>query len=312
MSFLEEYQILVNTLPKPALYGGRNEDVGYCDNVWHSYKTYYSFDSGRLRDCAYMYHSTGASYNVFCVDCFDCDHCNSCERCYECFVAHNCYNSSYLEYCFRLTDCHFCIHCRNSEYLFGCAELEYKKYCIFNVQYNKNDYEKKVLELMNRPSSENLKELEKLRKILPQPWMRVTRKSENSSGDYVLDCKNCYYCFFVTECEDSTYLFDSQFSRDCFDGDILHMCELCYECVSMGHSYNSSFVTRGDFLTDCHFCTNCYNSQNLFGCVNLNKSKLCILNRKYTEEDYWKRVKEIRKELDWQTISAPPHLFTRS
>lgn len=290
MNFLAAYQQLIKSSPAPALYGGRNEDTSYCDNVWHSSNTYYSFDGGRLRNSAYMHNCTGASYNVFCVDCFDCDHCNSCQRCYECFVAHNCYNSSYLEYCNRLSDSHFCTHCRNSSHLFGCAELEHKQYCIFNVQYSKEEYLKRVAFLHKRPAEEILDELRSITKNLPQPWMRVTRKSENSFGDYVLDCKNCYFCFFANECEDSAYLFDSNFSRDCFDGDGLHMCELCYECTNIGHSYNCSFILRGDYLTDCHFCSNCYNSQNLFGCVNLNKAKFCILNTQYSEEEYWNKL----------------------
>jgi hypothetical protein len=297
MSFIEDYQKLVNKLPKPALYGGRNEEVNYCDYIFHSYNTYYSFDGGRLKDCAYMYNSTSGK-GTFTIDCFDCDHSSTSERCYECFAASNCYNSSYLEYCLRLTDCHYCIHCRNSSNLFGCAELQYKNYCIFNVQYTKDEYQRKIKELFKRPAEQNLVDLEKLRYTLPQPSMRVTRKSENSFGDYIIDSKNCYFGFYAAQCQDSAYLFDSQSSRDCFDGFLLHECELCYECTNLGHSYNCSFV-NGDFLRDCHFCTNCYNSQNLFGCVNLRHAKFCILNKQYTEKDYWKIVKQIREELDW-------------
>lgn len=299
MSFLTDYQKLIKSLPQPTLYGGRNEDVTFCDHIYHSFNTYHSFQGGRLRDCAYMYDCTGADYNTFCVDCFDCDHCSTCELCYECFVAYNCYNSSYLEYCLKLSDCHFSIHCRNSQNLFGCAELQHKQYCIFNVQYTKKEYEKKVEILLKRPAEENLKDLEKLRRKLPQPWMRVTRRSENSFGDNIIDSKNSYFCFFANECEDSAYLFDCQFSRDCFDSYGLHECELCYEITNLGHSYNCNYIHAGDFLTDCHFCTNCYNSQNLLGCVNLKNKKFCILNKQYTKTEYWQKLKEIRKELGW-------------
>jgi len=299
MNFIKEYQKLIKALPHPALYGGRNEEVKFSDNIWHSYRSYYCFQGGRHRDSAYVYNSTS------CTDCFDCDHSNGCELCYECFVAFGCYNSSYLEYCNKLTDCHFCINCRNSESLFGCAELEYKKYCIFNVQYSKEEYEKKVKQLRQLPAVNHLEELEKLRRKLPQPAMRVTKKSENSFGDYILDAKDCYFCFFTTECEDSAFLFDSQYSQECFDNYSIHMCELCYECSPLGHSYNCSFVNAGDFLTDCHYCTNCYNSQNLFGCVNLRHAKFCILNKQYSENQFWKKVREIRQELGWLGPTKP-------
>lgn len=304
MSFLVDYQKLFKSVPHPALTGGRNENVEFCDSIWHSYNTYYSFDSGRLKDCAYMYNCTGANYQTFCVDCFDCYECNSCELCYECFVAHNCYNSSFLEYCNQLSNCHYCIHCRNSKNLFGCVELEYKEYCIFNVQYTKDIYEQKLKELKEKPPTEILQRVEKLRYLLPQQPMRITRQSENSFGDYIINCKNSYSCFFATECEDGAYLFDAQFSKDCFDcSGGIHMSELCYECPDIGqgigHSYNCSYAS-GDYLTDCHYCNNCLYSQNLFGCVNLNKARFCILNKQYSEKDYWQKVAEIKKELGWK------------
>lgn len=300
MNFLQKYQQLVESQPAPAFYGGRNEGCQYVDNIWHSFNTYHSFDGGRLRASAYMYDSTGASYNSFCVDCFDCDHCNTCERCSECFSAFRCYDCSYLESCEYLTESHFCVDCKHSQNLFGCVGLNHKKCCIFNRQYSKNKYYQKLKELKNKSAQEILQIVEKIKTTLPQAALKIARRSENSLGDYVLDCKNCYFCFFTTECQDSAYLFSSQFSKDCFDGNLMHMCELCYQCPSIGHSYNCSYST-GDYLTNCHYCTYCFNSKNLFGCVNLKHAKYCILNQQYSKKEYLAKVKKIKKDLRWKT-----------
>lgn len=293
MAFLEDYYKLVRSSPMPFRCGGRNQNADFTDYVWASKNAYFCFDSGRLVDSGYIYKSTNLR------DCYDCSYCVDSELCYECFVAYKCYNSSFLEYCLKLTDCHFCIHCRFCDHCFGCIELQYKQYCLFNVQYTKLDYEKKINKLKKLSSAQVLKMVKKLQASLPQAWMRVTRKSEKSFGDYVLDCKNCYFCFNTDRCEDCAYLFDSRLSKDSFDCFGLHKSELCYECHELGHAYNCSFINIGDYLQDCHFCTNCYNSQSLFGCVNQKGVKYKILNRQYSKAAYFARIDVLKKSLKY-------------
>lgn len=41
----------------------------------------------------------------------------------------------------------------------------------------------------------------------------------------------------------------------------------------------------------------CWNCENCFGCVGLNRKKFCILNRQHTENEYWKKLDEIKTHL---------------
>lgn len=303
MNFINQFWQLYYSVPHAALIGGRNENVEFSNNIWHSYNIYHSFDGGRLKDGAYLYNCTGANYDTFCVDCYDCDYANSCELCYDCFVTQFCYDCSYLEYCQRLSECHYCSQCNFSDHLFGCVGLSYQKYCIFNEKFDKQTYNLQVIKLRKQPASVIIARVKAIREAMPQPQFRIRPNCEKCLGDYIFGGNNLFYCFFTTDCQDSAYLFNAQFSRDCFDcTGGAHMCELCYQCPflgsGIGHSYKSSY-SSGDYLRDCHYCVNCSYSQNLFGCVNLNKARFCILNKQYSEKDYWQRAVEIRKELGW-------------
>lgn len=46
--------------------------------------------------------------------------------------------------CTSTPDCFYCFQCANVKNCFGCVALRQKEYCIFNTQYTKEDYEKKV------------------------------------------------------------------------------------------------------------------------------------------------------------------------
>ncbi|MES2930943.1 MAG: hypothetical protein V4665_04135 [Patescibacteria group bacterium] len=76
------------------------------------------------------------------------------ENMYECMT---CGIGSYnLKFCFNCwenaRDMEYCIYCLGSKDCFGCVSLYKKQYCIFNVQYTKEDYfalREKIIEQMN-------------------------------------------------------------------------------------------------------------------------------------------------------------------
>jgi hypothetical protein len=61
------------------------------------------------------------------------------------------FQSSEIKFCFEChpscLDTEYCVFCSNSSYLFGCVGLRNKKYCIFNKQYTKEEYEILVLKI---------------------------------------------------------------------------------------------------------------------------------------------------------------------
>lgn len=293
MDFLQEYQNLIKNNPKIFIYSLKSENVDYTNYLFRSKNVFFGFDGAYLTDCGYVFDSRS------CVDCFDLSFSLNCELCYQCLDCVDCYNCGYCQNCRGSRDLLFCYDCRNCTDLFGCVGLNHKKYCILNKQLIKKEYEKQRAKLLKNPLEINLAKLETLKKQLPKP-LNSNIKSENCDfANWVFNSNNLYWSFDSRSCRDCLYSLDVEFSRDCVDCVSLHECELCYECVYLGHSFNCSFIHGGDYLRNCHFCSQCYQSEYLFGCVNLSHAKHCILNKQYSEDEYFAKVKEIRKELGW-------------
>jgi hypothetical protein len=45
------------------------------------------------------------------------------------------------------------------------------------------------------------------------------------------------------------------------------------------------------------FCFGCHFSNNLFGCVGIRKGEYCILNKKYSKEEYLKTIEKLKKRV---------------
>lgn len=60
------------------------------------------------------------------------------DECYDIRMCYNVIQCKYLEYS---------AHCFNSQYCFGCCGLANKQYCIFNKQFEKDNYQRKVAEI---------------------------------------------------------------------------------------------------------------------------------------------------------------------
>ena len=130
-------------------------------------------------------------------------------------------------------------------------------------------------------------------------------------GDYIYDCKNCYWCFDAHWMEDCGYNFlsgpatkkswDTLLAGAGYLKTLTTNLELTYEIVNTLDAYNCAY------LVNCSGCTNCYytsyllNCSDCFGCVGLSNKKYCILNNQLTKEEYEKTVKIIKKELGWKS-----------
>lgn len=126
----------------PAMFGNSNENVKG-NHIYFSKNTRYAFDAKRCEDCSYLF-----TVQTF-TDAYDCNFCpGGCELAYNCLAVgesqhlQNCREvsgSSDLYYCFECVGCHNC---------FGCDGLRYKRYCILNKQYSKEEYEKISAQIM--------------------------------------------------------------------------------------------------------------------------------------------------------------------
>ncbi|MFA5358468.1 MAG: hypothetical protein WC310_01445 [Patescibacteria group bacterium] len=299
-TFFEQFKELLLVVPQP--HAGVLADTvinsEYCNGVNHVKNCYLSFNASYTDDC----HYCEVAYNS--QSCIDCDVIHKCELCYECLDCSGLYSCFWCDNCHNCRDCYFCQECTGCSDCFGCVELKNAKHCIFNKQYSEIEYSQKIKQLFNF----NIDSIEEYKKQTHDIYLQKPHrfahviKTENSSGDYIANTKNCRTCFDISEAENCAYMQNVVNGvKDCMD--ICHWgqgAELCYQGISVGQNvYHLLFCH--DCFSSCNFlyyCDNCYpNTSYCFGCVGLRRGKYCILNKQYTEEDYNKLVPRIIKHM---------------
>jgi hypothetical protein len=173
-----------------------------------------------------------------------------------------------------------------------------KKYCIFNKQYTKEEYEEKIKNI-----NFSYTEIEKLKQEFKEFSLKYPHKYarliniDNSSGDDLINAKNVYNCFGCEDIEDARHCYFINESKVCMD--VLyygtHLERSYWSCSAGSNSQNIYFCCDCyENLNNLYYCDNCgYNTKNSFGCVGLNKKEYCILNKQYTKEEYEKLVPKI-------------------
>jgi len=294
MSFIEDFQKLYWSTPQDQNWTRQSENCDYGDIIVVSKNCFLCFNSANLENCLYC-HSSKKSY-----DCNGMMFCTQCNMCYECIDSIRLNNCDYCQNSEGLSDCDYCIDCKSLNNCFGCVGLYHKKYHIFNKEYEKEDYFKKLKEIKAWPEEKIEAEIEKLNLEWPHVYMHQNH-TVNSFGDYVFQCKNCYFAFDAIECEDSFYVTDIVLERgtkdSCDCGPICNTAENCYGCCFCGYINNCNHIYWCDYLADCEWCTNVWDSKHCFGCVYTKNKEYHILNKPYSKEEYEKKVKEYKKEL---------------
>jgi hypothetical protein len=115
------------------------------DNIKNSQNSKYCFNVEGLENCKYIIWSAGIT-----KDSYDCMGVGmGSEFVYE--SVSTVYEQNFMRFVLQCqhgcSNLEYSISCYGSSYLFGCFGLRSKKYCIFNKQYTKEEYEKLVVEL---------------------------------------------------------------------------------------------------------------------------------------------------------------------
>jgi hypothetical protein len=212
--------------------------------------------------------------------------------CGELYKSHFSYDSS------ESIDSFFLEHCKNVQDCIGCVNIRNKSRCIFNIQYSRDEYEKKKKEL-DFGSYEKLIKFENLYKNFafnfPKKYVHIVN-CPGSTGDQMRNAKNVKNCFDIyNEVEDSKYLIHFLEAKDCYDiyGGGAGI-ELSYEGIDAGIQASKqlfSALTHGCFET--FYTYMCFGSKNLFGCIGLRNKQYCILNKQYTKEEYFELLPKI-------------------
>lgn len=281
--FFEQWNELFLKVPRLGIDIVNCDNSYYCNYCGDNKNCYLDIAGEANEDC---YFNLFTKYSKNCTDCTFAYHS---ELCYECINCYNCYNSRYsinLENC---SDCFFCFDLKGCRNCLFSSNLRQKEYFIFNQAYSKEEYEEKLKEL-NLGSYVSLqKAISQWKELMKQAIHRdmVTLNSENCTGDYIKNSKNCRYVFNVSGCEDSEYLYDVLDAKNCQDMNYsLYQPERSYELISTLSMKFSAFSLESHYCNEVFYSKQCNNSSNLFGCIGLNRAQYCILNKQYTKEAY--------------------------
>ncbi len=286
--FFEQFLELKSKVPHIALITSPDAEENNCHYInfaGNSKNCYMTFDSDFNEDSLY----TNVLKHSKC--CMDCSYVHSSELCYECVDCTNSYrllfsrdSASCSESAFLLS-CVGCMHCAFS------VNLVEKKYCIWNEQYSKEEYFRKLSEMdLSSPSS-----LEKWKQKFLKFSLKYPRKfahllkAENCSGDYLFNTKNCDSSFNCSHAEDLKYC-DSLFgAKTCMDTSSFgEHAEEIFESGTVGiNCYGISFsFACVDQSSDLMYCEECRQTNHCFACHGLRRYEYCIFNQQYSKEDY--------------------------
>ncbi|OGZ01366.1 MAG: hypothetical protein A2946_03525 [Candidatus Liptonbacteria bacterium RIFCSPLOWO2_01_FULL_53_13] len=290
--FFVQYRELFSRAPLPNLantnvtrseYGNHNADCKNCYLLYASFRNenvHYSSGSIDGKDSMDMYIIERAE------QCYEDSFGMGLHKVFFSYDSDDSMDSSFIHACKNMSDC------------IGCINLRNKSFHIWNTPYSKEEYKKKLAEF-------DLGSYAKLQKIQTRfkefianyPRRHVSiLKSVNSTGDMMVNAKNCKNCFDgFGGVEDSKYIIHAAELKDSYDGYGLGgHAELLYESVDSGiqaSRYKSAVYVHGCHDVGYAYC--CHSSSYLFGCVGLRSKKYCILNKQYTKEEYESLVPKI-------------------
>ena len=297
--FFEQFENLIYDVPRPANNLISVENCDFCNQVWNSKNCYLCFNASNCENCMYC---SEAHHGRNCFDCFDI---RNCELCFSCFDCAGCNNCKYLDHCKDCLECYFsydCIGCKNAMLSNG---LHNKQYVFKNEQLTKEQYEAKLKEYDLGKCSviEDLKK--KFADLKRQAIHKATHNvnSENCTGDYLIDCKDCENCYNSLKAESCKNVLNVEDKAlESRELSFVAHPELCYE-GAMVVGYKNLFgmmVIEGNDNMYCQLCENC---RDCFGCVGLKQKQYCILNKQYSKEEFEalmpKIIEHMKKSEEW-------------
>ncbi len=249
------------------------------------------FVSGcKSKNCMYLLDCQEAEGSVDCnaginiTDCYRVNHSSRLHRCKFIFESYDCIDSSFL------------FDCRNCEFCFGATNKRNKKFIFFNEQLSEGEWRKRVAEInlgnyhVLEQNKKRFYELVENEAVWPENF---NQNCENCTGEYLIDCSDCVMSSYGLKSHNNYYCYGIYNARGNAFSCVIPG-ENNYQQGTSGETANSKFsisLIRCDDLEysfNCAYCTHC------FGCVGLRHKKFHIFNRGYSEEEYWRRVDDLK------------------
>lgn len=297
--FFAQFRELLERVPLISLSVTNMSNSSYC-NVAEGEKDCYLVSAGegdeRVRYSNRIVLSRDAQ-DIYIGDadelCYELVNCVKCYRTFFSFQCNECHNSAFL------------YDCTNCESCFGCTNLKNKSYHIFNQPYLKEECQKKMGEF-DLGSYSAVTALRAKYEVLRRDALHRfahNLKSVNVTGDNINQGKNIKDAFDIMgPFEDGRFLSwggkNAKDMYDCSPGCGFNM-ERAYECVDSGLNANRLYFVNVVYSSsDVYYSINCHASKNLFGCYGIRQGEYCILNKKYSKEEYNELTQKIKKHME--------------
>jgi len=191
----------------------------------------------------------------------------------------------------------FIFDCRNCEFCFMSWNQRNKKYLFRNEQLTPEEWHRRLAEIdfgdfdvFDKYYQEFFAKLNS-ETIWPENF---NDKCQNSTGEYLEKTLNCERSWYCDGAKNSYFgLWDNFGSENnalgCHPGS-----SHCYGNAAAFNCQNCLFNYFAIRCQNCEYCIECYDCENCFGCVGLKRKKFCILNKQYSEDEYWKVLDELK------------------
>lgn len=226
----------------------------------------------------------------------------------EAFVCHQIDRSFNVVHSYRISDskvvresldcfnCQFIFDCRNCENCFFAWNKRNKKYLWFNEQLSEAEWKKRIAEIDTGRRSVYNEYFNQFRDIVGNQavWPEnFNVRSEDCTGDYLVDCVECTRGFFCERARNCHYCVFGHDTQDMYHADGPY-CSNSYMASPIVRCENNKFTWSTVDCINIEYCINCYNCEFCFGCIGLNKKKYCLFNKQYSADEYWAKLDEIK------------------
>jgi hypothetical protein len=296
--FFEQFHDLMKRVPQLHMAHTNNngENIVFSNYVYKSSNIYLSYG---VTKSEHVYYSWGSENgNRMCMDSANF---SGNENCYELVASHENYGSSFLTRSQACVESHFLFDCVNCTNCFMSSNLRNKSYVFRNQQLTPEEYKQKITEELDG----GFDSLSKLKTEYADMYTNAIHRyatilqSENVTGDTIFNSKNVFHSFAINDSENIRYaqITVSPVVDSC-DFSMSGRAELSYEFSVAGRGVDHALFCFdvGD-VREITYCDGTNHVENLFGCTGLKHKKFCILNKQYSETEYYQLRDKIIEQM---------------
>ncbi len=295
--FFAQYKELLSAVPVRSTEIVNSVDCEYCLGATDSKNCYLCSGTFGSENCIYGHTA------VFSKESVDATLSTFVQQAYDVISVDKSFQVTSSAYSDELVNCDFMYDCRGCTDCLGCVGLRNKKYCIFNVEYAKEEYKKERAKY--DLGSRAVRDAVRMRYdsiVLGHPRKyAVIRNAPSCTGDNLINSKNCRHTFqALNDIENCHYSFvvgyGTKDSQDIAGAGLKS--QLLYDAASIVASQDVAFSYRIRNSRDIRYARECIDSEYLFACAGLRSKKYCIFNKQYGKVEYEKLRAKIIEQMN--------------